>query len=114
MFGGEKWLKNILLTALFCPGVIFAVFFVLNSILWSNSSSAAMPFTTLLALLALWLCVSTPLVFLGSYLGFKKVPIENPVRTNQIPRQIPDQSVYSKAIPGKIFSNTYFFKDMSS
>jgi len=30
-------------------------------------------------------------VFLGSYFGFRKTPIELPVRINQIPRQIPQQ-----------------------
>lgn len=27
-------------------------------------------------------------------------PIEHPVRTNQIPRQIPDQSFYTRPLPG--------------
>lgn len=102
MFGGEKWMKNVLLTAFLCPGIVFVIFFVLNLVLWVNSSSAAMPFLTLLALLALWFCVSTPLVFLGSYFGFKKQSIENPVRTNQIPRQIPEQSLYTRPLPGII------------
>ena len=59
-----------------------------------------MPFFTLMGLLALWFLVSTPLVFIGSYLGFKKNVIENPVRTNQIPRQIPTQYLYTKPLPG--------------
>jgi transmembrane 9 superfamily protein 2/4 len=95
-------MKNVLLTAFLCPGIVFVIFFVLNLVLWVNSSSAAMPFVTLLALLALWFCVSTPLVFLGSYFGFKKQSIENPVRTNQIPRQIPEQSLYTRPLPGII------------
>jgi transmembrane 9 superfamily protein 2/4 len=99
MFGGEKWAMNVLLTALLCPGIAFAIFFVLNLVLWVNESSAAMPFLTLLALLALWLGVSTPLVFFGSYLGFKKPTIEQPVRTNQIPRQIPQQYMYTRPVP---------------
>jgi transmembrane 9 superfamily protein 2/4 len=52
--------------------LIFGVFFILNLVLWANGSSAAIPFTTFLALLALWFCVSTPLVFVGAYLGFKR------------------------------------------
>lgn len=52
--------------------VIFGIFFVLNFVLFVNGSSAAIPFTTFLALLALWFCVSTPLVFIGAYLGFKR------------------------------------------
>ncbi|KAI5054770.1 hypothetical protein GOP47_0029915 [Adiantum capillus-veneris] len=37
-----------------------------------------------------------PLVFIGSYFGFKKAPIEDPVRTNKIPRQIPEQAWYMR------------------
>ncbi|CAF0957999.1 unnamed protein product [Brachionus calyciflorus] len=100
MFGGERWVMNVFSTALVCPGIVFIIFFILNLVLWVNSSSAAIPFVTLLALLALWFLVSTPLVFLGSYLGFKKPAIENPTRTNQIPRQIPQQYFYTKPLPG--------------
>ncbi|XP_046577899.1 transmembrane 9 superfamily member 2-like [Haliotis rubra] len=100
MFGGEKWKSNVLLTSFFVPGVIFGIFFILNLILWIKGSSAAIPFTTLLALLALWFGISVPLTFVGAYFGFKKRPIEHPVRTNQIPRQIPDQTCYTKALPG--------------
>ncbi|CAF1044787.1 unnamed protein product, partial [Didymodactylos carnosus] len=100
MFGGERWKKNILMTALSCPGVIFGVFFILNIVLWANGSSAAIPFSTFIALLALWFCVSTPLVFVGAYLGFKRPAPENPVRTNQIPRQVPEQTLYTKPLPG--------------
>lgn len=100
MFGGEKWQKNVLMTAVACPGVIFGIFFVLNLVLWVNGSSAAIPFTTFIALLALWFCVSTPLVFIGAYLGFKRPAAENPVRTNQIPRQVPEQTLYTKTLPG--------------
>ena len=58
--------------------------------------SAQAPFTSLLALTLLWFGVSTPLVFVGSYFGFKKETITTPVRTNQIARHIPDQvSKYS-------------------
>jgi hypothetical protein len=33
-------------------------------------------------------------VFVGSYFGFKKPAAEDPVRTNKIPRQIPEQPWY--------------------
>ncbi|CAF4323513.1 unnamed protein product [Rotaria sp. Silwood2] len=97
MFGGKNWMKNVPMTAIVCPGYTF---FILNLVLWAHGSSAAIPFTTFLALLALWFCVSTPLVFLGAYLGFKHNTIQNPVRTNQIPRQIPEQTSYTKPLPG--------------
>jgi transmembrane 9 superfamily protein 2/4 len=44
----------------------------MNLILWSKGSSAAVPFTTLVALLALWFGVSVPLTFVGAYFGFRK------------------------------------------
>uniref|UniRef100_A0A8C5GIU3 Transmembrane 9 superfamily member n=1 Tax=Gouania willdenowi TaxID=441366 RepID=A0A8C5GIU3_GOUWI len=95
-FGGEKWKTNVLLTALLCPGIVFADFFLMNLILWVEGSSAAIPFGTLVAILALWFGISVPLTFVGAYFGFKKPP----VRTNQIPRQIPEQSFFTKPIPG--------------
>merc|ERR1712066_1106588 len=108
-FGGEKWKSNVLLTSMLCPGVVFAHFFILNLVLWYYGSSAAIPFFTLVALLALWFGVSVPLTFVGAYFGFRKSPIEQPVRTNQIPRQIPDQSVYTQPIPGIIMGGVLPF-----
>lgn len=52
--------------------VVFILFFIMNLVFWSKGSSAAIPFTTLLALLALWFLVSVPLTFIGSYFGFRK------------------------------------------
>lgn len=109
MFGGENWAMNVMANAFLCPGIVFIIFFILNTVLWINDSSAAMPFLTLLSLLALWFLVSTPLVFIGSYLGFKKQTIENPVRTNQIPRQIPTQYYYTQRTTGVIMGGVLPF-----
>lgn len=70
--------------------------------LWSKDSSAAVPFGTLLALLSLWLFVSIPLTFVGAYFGFRDDKIQAPVRTNQIPRQVPEQTLYTKPLPGML------------
>lgn len=93
---------NICLTALLCPGIVFSLFFIMNLILWTESSSAAVPFGTLIGLLAMWMLVSLPLTFVGAYFGFKKHILEQPTRTNQIPRQIPEQSIYTQPMPGII------------
>lgn len=108
-FGGEKWKSNVILTAFFCPGLVFGIFFFLNLVLWIKGSSAAIPFTTLIALLALWFGISVPLTFIGAYFGFRKRAIEHPVRTNQIPRQIPDQSMYTRPLPGIIMGGVLPF-----
>lgn len=46
----------------------------------------------------LWFGISVPLVFVGSYFGYKEPTIEYPVKTNQIPRKIPEQAWYMHPI----------------
>ena len=95
LFGGKEWKKNTVMTAMFYPGVMGVIFLSINSFVAYYGSSAAAPVTTLLALMLLWFGISTPLVFVGSYFGFKKETITVPVRTNQIARHIPDQVWYT-------------------
>jgi len=94
MLKGTQWKRNTIMTAFAFPGVIFGIFFVLNLFIWGQKSSGAVPFGTLVAIVALWFGISVPLVFFGSYFAFKKPAIEHPVRTNQIPREIPQQVWY--------------------
>ncbi|XP_041972794.1 transmembrane 9 superfamily member 2-like isoform X2 [Aricia agestis] len=108
-FGGRRWKSNILLTSMVCPGVVFSLFFIMNLVLWGKGSSAALPFSTLVALLALWFGVSVPLTFIGAYFGFRKRILDHPVRTNQIPRQIPEQSLYTQPITGIIIGGVLPF-----
>ncbi|XP_050338815.1 transmembrane 9 superfamily member 2 isoform X1 [Bactrocera neohumeralis] len=108
-FGGVKWKSNVILTSVVCPGIVFGLFFVMNLVLWHEGSSGAVPFSTLVALLGLWFGVSVPLTFVGAYMGFRKRALEHPVRTNQIPRQIPDQSIYTQPIPGIIMGGVLPF-----
>jgi len=94
MWKGEDWKTTTLMTAFLYPGTIFSIFFILNLFIWGTKSSGAVPFATMFALLVLWFGISVPLVFLGAFLGVKKAPVSLPVRTNQIPRQIPQQPWY--------------------
>lgn len=70
-FGGESWKSNIVLTPILIPGIVFATFFFLNFFLWFKQSSGAVPFTTMLVILAIWFVVSVPLSFAGSWIGFR-------------------------------------------
>ncbi|RWR78072.1 transmembrane 9 superfamily member 7-like protein [Cinnamomum micranthum f. kanehirae] len=98
MFKGTEWKKNTLKTAFMFPGIVFSIFFVLNALIWGEKSSGAVPFGTMFALVFLWFGISVPLVFVGSYLGFKKATLEDPVKTNKIPRQIPEQAWYMQPV----------------
>jgi len=91
MFRGTEWKQNTLLTAFLYPGLTFTLLGALNLVLWIEGSSGALPFGTFFTLLFLWFCVSVPLVFLGSFFGYKRETTTFPVRTNQIPRAIPVQ-----------------------
>ncbi|CDS12671.1 hypothetical protein LRAMOSA04857 [Lichtheimia ramosa] len=118
MNGGEAWKTNIIMTACLFPGLVLGSLFALNFFLIASHSSGAVPFGTMVAVLALYLVISFPLTVAGSYFGFRKPRIEHPVRTNQIPRQIPDQPVYLRSLPsifmggilpfGAIFIELYF------
>jgi transmembrane 9 superfamily member 2/4 len=117
-FNGEQWKLNIALTPLLVPGIVFSTFFLLNLFLWAKQSSGAVPFTTMLVLVGIWFLISVPLSFAGSWVGFRQPALSAPVRTNQIPRQIPPSSVYMRPIPsmllvgvlpfGAIFVELYF------
>lgn len=98
--------------------MILGSLLALNFFLIGSHASGAVPFGTMLAVLGLYVIISFPLSVVGSYFGFRKPRIEHPVRTNQIPRQIPDQPFYLRPIPsilmggilpfGAIFIELYF------
>ncbi|KAL8819736.1 MAG: hypothetical protein Q9223_001893 [Gallowayella weberi] len=120
-FGGESWKRNIAMTPLLIPGIVFATFFLLNLFLWAKRSSGAVPFTTMLVILGIWFLISVPLSFAGSWVGFRHAPITPPVRVNQIPRQIPPSTTYLRPVPsmllvgilpfGAIFVELFFIMD---
>ena len=117
-FGGERWKLNIGLTPLLVPGIVFGTFFLLDLFLWAKESSGAVPFTTMIVIIGIWFLISVPLSFAGSWVGFRQPPFTAPVRTNQIPRQIPPSTSYMRPIPsmllvgilpfGAIFVELYF------
>lgn len=102
-FGGERWKSNALLTATLSPGIVFCLFFIMDLVLTSKRSSVVAPFATLVVLLLLWFGVLLPLTFLGAYFGVSKQTFEHPVETDQIPRPIPQQSIYTRPLTGIIF-----------
>lgn len=98
-FGGKDWKKNCMVTATLIPGLLFATIFILNLFVWAQASSTALPFGTLVGLVALWLLVQLPLVYLGTWYGYQRVGAwEHPTKTTSIPRQIPQQHWYTKSI----------------
>ncbi|KAJ7525707.1 hypothetical protein O6H91_17G062400 [Diphasiastrum complanatum] len=87
----EDWRSMAWRSASYFPGITFLILTLLNFLLWGSGSTGAIPFSLYLILLAMWFCISVPLTLLGGYLGSKPEHIHFPVRTNQIPREIPPQ-----------------------
>ncbi|EMC98946.1 hypothetical protein BAUCODRAFT_65886 [Baudoinia panamericana UAMH 10762] len=100
-FGGTNWKHNAILTATLFPGLFFATIFLLNLFVWAQASSTAIPFGTLLALLALWLLIQLPLVYIGSWHGYlRSGPYPHPISATALPRQIPHpQPWYTRPLP---------------
>ncbi|KAK6151576.1 hypothetical protein DH2020_014211 [Rehmannia glutinosa] len=73
MFKGTEWKKITLQTAFMFPGILFAIFFVLNALIWGEESSRG-----------------------GAF--WNHPAIEDPVKTNKIPRQIPEQAWYMNSL----------------
>lgn len=94
-FNGKKWKRSTLATALLFPSIIFSIFWSLDLMVWSRGSSTAVPVSAFASLLFLWFFVSVPLVFVGSYFGFRAEPYSIPVRVNQIARHVPEQMWYT-------------------
>ncbi|KAF5187712.1 Transmembrane 9 superfamily member [Thalictrum thalictroides] len=85
------WVSVSWRAACFFPGIAFLILTVLNFLLWGSHSTGAIPISLFVVLLLLWFCISVPLTLIGGYLGAKAPHIEYPVRTNQIPREVPAQ-----------------------
>ncbi|KAK6918703.1 Nonaspanin (TM9SF) [Dillenia turbinata] len=85
----EGWRSVSWSVACFFPGIVFVILTALNFILWGSNSTGAIPVSLYFVMLSLWFCISVPLTLLGGFLGTRAEPIQYPVRTNQIPREIP-------------------------
>ncbi|KAJ5918017.1 Transmembrane 9 superfamily member 7 [Penicillium verhagenii] len=104
-FSGTAWRKNTLITALLFPGLTFFLILILNLFVWTQASSTAIPFGTLVGLLALWLLIQVPLVYLGSWVGYVRAkPWEHPLKTNAIARQVPPQPWYLSGPAGPLLT----------
>ncbi|KAK1269575.1 hypothetical protein QJS04_geneDACA013781 [Acorus gramineus] len=85
----EGWRSVSWSISCFFPGIVFVILTVLNFILWGSNSTGAIPISTYFVLILLWFCISVPLTLLGGFFGTRAEEITYPVRTNQIPREIP-------------------------
>ena len=96
-FGSKDWQFSAFSAAIVLPMYMFMCFGTIEIIEWMERSSSAIPFTRSLYLFSVWVGVTIPLAFVGSYLGFKefeKTCIETPCKVSSVRRRIPQQPWY--------------------
>ncbi|KAL3100423.1 hypothetical protein niasHS_001726 [Heterodera schachtii] len=117
--GGKRWIKQMLLGALLFPFLIALVALGINTIAIGYHASRAIPFTTMLAIVAICLFVVVPLNLIGTLIGRSvKGKADIPCRINVVPRPIPDKKWYLEPVViaiaagflpfGSIFIEMYF------
>jgi len=99
-FGGDRWVRNVVLTAaLFC-GPVLATFAFLNTVAIAYRSTAALPFGTIVIIIVIWCLVTFPLTVLGGIAGKNGThEFHAPVRTSKYPREIPPLPWYRGTVP---------------
>lgn len=128
LFGGKARQNVILTVGVFLPSVIFCITYLMNCVWYFLDSPQYIHLcarlhhpshvASLIGFALLWLFVSLPLIYLGSFVGYKVPKYHMPVRTNHIEREIPPRPWYlhpvvtclvGGCVPfGTIFLEMYF------
>ncbi|XP_009615617.1 transmembrane 9 superfamily member 3-like isoform X1 [Nicotiana tomentosiformis] len=97
---GTNWVRNLVLTgSLFC-GPLALMFCFLNSVAVSYSSTAALPFGTIMVIVLMWTFMTSPLLVLGGIAGKNsRTGFQAPCRTTKYPREIPLLAWYRGTVP---------------
>jgi hypothetical protein len=98
--GGLNWVWNCVLNALVFPAPLMAVFSFVNTVAMINTSTAALPFGTILVMLALFFFVTFPISVIGSITGRNTASdFDQPCRTTKVAREIPPAPWYRQRVP---------------
>jgi transmembrane 9 superfamily protein 1 len=97
--GGTNWVWNIVLTASLFAVPFFLVWSTVNSVAWAHHSTQALPFTTVVLIMFIWLVIGFPLTIFGGILGKNMGgAFDAPCRTKNIAREIPQVPFYKSAV----------------
>ena len=92
---GDRWVRNIVLTSCLFTLPLFTVWLIINTVHWYAGSTQALPFTTIILLIFIWILVGFPLTIIGGIFGRNtSTEFNAPCRTAAIAREIPSQPWY--------------------
>lgn len=117
--GGKLWIRQMMIGALFVPGMISITAFFINFIAIYYQAAKALHFTSMLAIIAICIFIILPCNLIGTLLGRAINGQPNfPCRINAVPRPIPEKKWYTEPsaivlfgglLPfGSIFIEVYF------
>ena len=103
-FNGKSLYKTAAVLSTGFPSLVFVIVALMN-VIARKQNHISIPFASLLNYLLMWLGLSSPLVFLGSWKGFKARGFAYPVNINWIPRDIPHQPLLMNSTVTSYFSS---------
>eukprot|EP01025_Chloroclados_australasicus_P055854 TRINITY_DN6857_c0_g1_i2.p1 TRINITY_DN6857_c0_g1~~TRINITY_DN6857_c0_g1_i2.p1 ORF type:complete len:448 (-),score=23.30 TRINITY_DN6857_c0_g1_i2:465-1808(-) len=86
------WRRLCVKVSCFVPGTTLLLATILNIFIMHTGSTGAIPVGYFFTLLLLWFITSIPLTYIGGFAMTRKEIQTPPVRTNQIPRHVPETS----------------------
>lgn len=94
---GKHWIKQCLVSAAFFPSLACGTAFFINFIALYYHASRAIPFLTMLSIVAICLFIILPLTLVGSIVGRNTCGHANyPCRVSSVPRPIPEKKWYMR------------------
>ena len=93
---GKEWLKNSLATSILFPGISLKLLIIVRFLFSLEKSSIGFKISEIALLVVLWICISTPLTLIGSFLALKKRKIKLPCKINILPTSIGQKPWYLK------------------
>ena len=90
---GKNWVNCTIMSAAMFPAPVVFVFLWVNSIALAHGSTSALPITTILTVIALFLFIAFPFHLFGAVTAknFASPDFNAPTRTTKIPREIPSE-----------------------
>ena len=93
---GKEWLKNSLATSILFPGISLKILIIVRFLFSLEKSSIGFKISEIALLVLLWICISTPLTLIGSFLALKRRKIRLPCKINILPTSIGEKPWYLK------------------
>ena len=93
--GNNNWIKNTFITAFLFPVIALLILIIVRILFSLEKSSVGFKISEMEILLFLWICISFPLIFLGSLIAIqRKKNFKFPCKVNTVPRKIRKKPFY--------------------